>query len=111
MTEISEDRREFLPILENLDRVIHSPARLMILTFLYVVEKGDMVYLMTQTGLTWGNLSANVKKLEEAGYVVTEKKFVARKPHTWVTLTPEGRSAFQTYRRAMKDVLDDLPEE
>jgi DNA-binding MarR family transcriptional regulator len=110
MTEPQEERRDFLPILENLDRVIHSPARLMILTFLYVVEKGDMVYLMNQTGLTWGNLSANVTKLEEAGYVTTEKKFAGKKPQTWVTLTEEGRTAFQSYRRAMKDVLDDLPE-
>ena len=106
-----DDRPEFLPIIENLDRAIHSPGRLMILTFLYVVEKGDMVYLMNQTGLTWGNLSANIKKLDEVGYVTVEKKFVARKPQTWVKLTDSGRTAFQTYRRAMKDVLDDLPEE
>ena len=105
------ERPEFLPILENLDRAIHSPARLMILTFLYVVEKGDMVYLVNQTGLTWGNLSANIKKLEEIGYVKIEKKFVARKPQTWVKLTESGRKAFQAYRIAMKEVLDDLPEE
>lgn len=108
MAREAEDRLPFLPLLENLDRVIHSPARLMILTFLYVVESGDMVYLMRQTGLTWGNLSANVQKLEEAGYLKVEKSFVDRRPQTWVTLTDSGRQAFREYRARMKEVLDDL---
>jgi DNA-binding MarR family transcriptional regulator len=110
MSQAAEDRKEFLPILENLDRVIHSPARLMILTFLYVVEEGDMVYLHNQTGLTWGNLSANVQKLKEAGYVEVKKSFVDDRPQTWVRLTEVGRQAFRAYRGQMKDVLDDLPE-
>lgn len=110
MSQQSEDRIEFLPILENLDRVIHSPARLMILTFLYVVEEGDMVYLLNQTGLTWGNLSANVHKLKKAGYVDVKKSFVDDRPQTWVQLTEQGRQAFRTYRGQMKDVLDDLPD-
>jgi DNA-binding MarR family transcriptional regulator len=110
MSQQSEERVAFLPILENLDRVIHSPARLMILTFLYVVEEGDMVYLLNQTGLTWGNLSANVHKLKEAGYVDVKKSFVDDHPQTWVKLTGEGRQAFRAYRGQMKDVLDDLPE-
>jgi len=52
----------------NIDRLVHSPARLSILTYLSVVEEGDAVYLLNQTGLTWGNLSANVTRLQEAGY-------------------------------------------
>ena len=110
MSLISEERKEFLPILENLDRLIHSPARLMILTFLYVVEEGDMVYLLNQTGLTWGNLSANVHKLKDAGYVKVNKEFVDDRPQTWVRLTEKGRQAFRDYRGQMKDVLDDLPD-
>ena len=106
----SGERKEFLPLIENLDRVIHSPARLMILTFLYVVEEGDMVYLLNQTGLTWGNLSANVHKLKDAGYVEVKKEFVEDRPQTWVRLTAEGRKAFRDYRAQMKGVLDDLPE-
>jgi len=110
MSLVSEERKEFLPILENLDRVIHSPARLMILTFLYVVDEGDMVYLLNQTGLTWGNLSANVHKLKDAGYVEVKKDFVDERPQTWVRLTEKGRQAFRDYRRQMKGVLDDLPD-
>mgnify|MGYP001819231009 FL=1 len=110
MSLVSEERKEFLPILENLDRVIHSPARLMILTFLYVVEEGDMVYLLNQTGLTWGNLSANVHKLKDAGYVEVKKDFVDERPQTWVRLTEQGRQAFREYRAQMKGVLDDLPD-
>jgi DNA-binding MarR family transcriptional regulator len=106
----NDERLDFLPVLEGLDRVIHSPARLMILTFLYVVDGGDMVYLFHQTGLTWGNLSVNVKKLEEAGYVSVEKRFVERRPQTWVKLTEMGREAFRAYRSQLKGVLDDLPE-
>ena len=111
MTSAGEqERKPFLPVLENLDRVIHSPARLMILTFLYVVDGGDMVYLASQTGLTWGNLSANVRKLEEAGYVDVEKRFVGRKPQTSVKLTDTGREAYRAYREQLKGVLDDLPD-
>ena len=110
MSLVPEERKEFLPILENLDRVIHSPARLMILTFLYVVEEGDMVYLLNQTGLTWGNLSANVHKLKDAGYVEVKKDFVDERPQTWVRLTEQGRQAFREYRAQMKGVLDDLPD-
>jgi len=111
VTSASEQARQaFLPVLENLDRVIHSPARLMILTFLYVVESGDMVYLISQTGLTWGNLSANVRKLEEVGYVDVKKRFVGRKPQTSVTLTEAGREAYRAYREQLKGVLDDLPD-
>lgn len=110
MSLVSEERKEFLPILENLDRVIHSPARLMILTFLYVVEEGDMVYLLNQTGLTWGNLSANVHKLKDAGYVEVEKNIVEDRPQTWVRLTEKGRQAFRDYREQIKGVLDGLPD-
>jgi DNA-binding MarR family transcriptional regulator len=110
MSQTVEERKEFLPILENLNRVIHSPARLMILTFLYVVEEGDMVYLHNQTGLTWGNLSANVHKLKEAGYVEVKKSFVGDHPQTWVKLTKEGREAYRAYRAQMKGVLDNLPD-
>ena len=106
-TEIgSEDLR---PI-ADIDRIIHEPARLMILALLYVVESGDFTFLMRQTGLTWGNLSSHMSKLEEAGYIEVEKEFVGRKPHTMLHLTDEGRAAFQAYRQSMKQVLDDLPD-
>ena len=63
------------------------------------------------TGLTWGNLSSHLSRLETAGYVEITKEFVERKPHTMVKLTPEGRTAFDAYRRQMKALFDDLPDE
>lgn len=94
----------------DLDRMIHSPARLMVMTYLYVVESVDYVYLTHLTGLTWGNLATHVGKLEEAGYVEIEKTFVNKKPYSVIKLTEKGREAFRAYKSQMKDVLDDLPE-
>jgi DNA-binding transcriptional ArsR family regulator len=95
----------------EIDRAIHEPARLLITAHLYVVESADYVFLMQNTGLTWGNLSSHLSKLEDAGYAEITKEFVERKPHTMVKLTPEGRSAFDAYRRQMKALFDDLPDE
>ncbi len=94
----------------DLDRTIHSPARLMVMTYLYVVESVDYVYLTHLTGLTWGNLATHVGKLEEEGYVEIEKTFVDKKPYSVIKLTKTGRDAFKAYRNQMKGVLDDLPE-
>ena len=94
----------------SIDRLIHEPARLMILAHLYVVESADFLFLVRQTGLTWGNLSSHLSKLEAAGYVKIEKEFLGKKPHTMLRLTREGRNAFQEYRRNLKQVLDGLPE-
>lgn len=110
MSKKANDRAEFMPVLENLDRMVHSIARLMILTFLYVVDEGDMVFLLAQTRLTWGNLSANVQKLKDAGYVEVSKSFVNNRPQTWVKLTNEGRDAYREYRTSMKQVLECLPD-
>jgi len=94
----------------EIDRVIHEPARLLLVAHLYVVERADYVFLMQNTDFTWGNLSSHLSKLEEAGYVEVVKDFVGRKPHTMVKLTRAGRQAFDTYRRQMKELLADLPE-
>jgi DNA-binding transcriptional ArsR family regulator len=99
-----------LQAIADIDRIIHEPARLMILALLYVVESGDFTFLMRQTGLTWGNLSSHLSKLEDAGYVEVEKEFVGKKPHTMLHLTGEGRMAFREYRQRMRRVLDDLPD-
>ncbi|HUV29639.1 MAG TPA: transcriptional regulator [Acidobacteriota bacterium] len=96
--------------LEHIDQVIHAPARLMILTYLYVVDSVDYVFLMRITGLTWGNLSTHLAKLEDAGYVVIKKGYKGRKPHTTIRLSNPGRTAFKEYKRSMKQVLDDLPD-
>lgn len=95
----------------EIDRLIHEPARLILTAHLYVVESADYVFLMQNTGLTWGNLSSHLSRLESAGYVEIQKEFVDRKPHTMVRLTPDGRSAFDRYRREMRQLFEDLPSE
>jgi DNA-binding MarR family transcriptional regulator len=100
-----EDKRNT----SGIDRLIHEPARYTIMAYLYVVESTDFLFLVKQTGLTWGNLSAHVGKLEAAGYVYIKKEFLNKKPHTVASLTQEGRFAFETYRKEMMQVLDELP--
>jgi len=90
----------------DIDRLVHEPARLMILAVLHIVESADFLFLMHQTGLTRGNLSSHMSKLEAAGYVDIKKEFVAKIPRTLLCLTDEGREAFQTYRQSMIQVLD-----
>jgi DNA-binding MarR family transcriptional regulator len=99
-----------LHALADLDHIIHAPARLMVLTYLYVVESADYVFLMRLTGLTWGNLSAHLGKLEEAGYVAIHKEFRGKKPHSTIRLTRQGRAAFRAYKSSMQQVLNDLPD-
>ncbi len=96
--------------LANLDQIIHAPARLMVLTYLYVVESADYVFLMRLTGLTWGNLATHLSKLEEAGYVEVLNTFNGKKPQSILRMTPDGRAAFREYKKSLKQVLDDLPE-
>ena len=73
-----------------LDRLIHEPGRLAILTVLSSVSDADFVFLQRTTGLTKGNLSSHLSRLEEAGLVSVEKRFVRKKPNTNVRLTPDG---------------------
>jgi DNA-binding MarR family transcriptional regulator len=96
--------------LADIDQVIHAPARLMVLTYLYVVESADFVFLKHMTGLTWGNLSTHLTKLEEAGYIATSKEFVDRKPHTTISLTEQGRDAYRVYKKSLQEVFRELPD-
>jgi DNA-binding transcriptional ArsR family regulator len=73
-----------------LDRLIHEPGRLAILTVLSSVQAADFVFLQRTTGLTKGNLSSHLTKLEEAGLVEIHKRFVGKKPNTNVALTAVG---------------------
>ena len=110
MTTRETGGEELQPI-PNIDRLIHEPARLMILAHLYVVESADFLFLMHQTGLTWGNLSSHMSKLEAAGYIDIEKEFVGKKPHTMLRITDEGRAALREYQQSMRQVLDELPDQ
>jgi len=100
------EKIDSIPEIMSLDRLVHSPARLAILTYLSVVEEGDATYLLNQTKLTWGNLSANITRLHEAGYIDVIKEFKNNKPHTILKLTDTGRKAFQSYQDKMKELLD-----
>jgi DNA-binding transcriptional ArsR family regulator len=108
MTSDTTDKQKSTPI-ASVDRIIHEPARLSIMAHLFVLESADFTFLMRQTGLTRGNLSSHMSKLEAAGYIEVEKRFVNRKPLTLLRLTVEGRVAFQDYRRRMMKALDGLP--
>jgi DNA-binding MarR family transcriptional regulator len=92
--------------LNDLDRLIHEPARLVIVAILSAVEKADFLYLQRETGLTKGNLSSHLVKLEEAGYVEIEKTYRGRLPLTVCQLTPAGQKAFEAYRRQLKQFVD-----
>ncbi len=92
----------------EIDRVVNEPSRLAILTALYELKEADFTFLHRITGLTRGNLSAHLNKLEEAGYVEIEKTFIGKRPATIVRLTEEGRAALDEYFKTMKSVLDRL---
>lgn len=96
--------------LADINQVIHASARLMVLTYLYVVESADYTSLLRLTGLTWGNLSTHLTKLEEAGYITIHKTFIGKKPHSTISLTEQGRAAFREYKKSLQQVLDDLPD-
>ncbi|MFW9831172.1 MAG: winged helix-turn-helix domain-containing protein [Candidatus Thorarchaeota archaeon] len=85
----------------DLDPIVHSPARLKILTVLKQVESADFLFLLRQTSLTRGNLSSHLSKLETANYVTITKEFVEKIPRTLIQLTEEGKNALETYRQQM----------
>jgi DNA-binding MarR family transcriptional regulator len=93
----------------QLDRMVHEPARLKILAYLSVVKSADFVFLLSRTGLTYGNLSSHMSKLEEAGYIEVQKEIKDKRPHTMLSLTSQGRTAFENYRRDMLQLLGDNP--
>lgn len=99
MTEPFED-------LAGLDKLIHEPARLAIATALSAAESADFLYLQRLTGLSKGNLSAHLSKLEEAGLVEIDKHFVGKKPHTNARLSDAGQNAVTAYWQRIDDVRE-----
>ena len=99
---------ENLQPLAEIDKTIHEPARLMILATLHAVESADFLFVERQTGLTRGNLSSHMGKLEAAGYIEIKKEFVDKIPRTLLRITDEGRAALLDYTNNMKQVLDHL---
>lgn len=90
--------------LSNLDRLIHEPARLAILTALSACRSADFVYLQSLTGLTQGNLSQHLAKLEAAGVIAIEKTFVKKTPRTVLQLTADGRRAIDQHWRRLEQM-------
>ena len=105
----TDSENDNIQSITEIDRLIHEPARLMIVAYLYVVESADFLFIMRQTGLTKGNLSSHLSKLEAGGYVEIKKEFVHKIPRTFLSLTAIGRLAFEAYQQRMKQFLTDLP--
>jgi DNA-binding HxlR family transcriptional regulator len=99
-----------MPELPELNPVIHGKLRLALLSLLTTVEEAEFTWLRARTGSTDGNLGAQLAKLEEAGYVAVEKKFVQRKPQTLYRMTETGRAALTEYVRALKQLLGEAIE-
>jgi len=89
----------------DVDRLIHEPARLLLMTVLSVVASADFVYLAGQTGLSGGNLSTHLTKLEDAGYISAKKSFVNKRPRTVLKITASGKRAFEAYRSQISLIL------
>jgi DNA-binding PadR family transcriptional regulator len=94
-----------MPELPDLNPVIHGKLRLALLSLLAGVEEAEFTWLRGKTGSTDGNLGAQLLKLEEAGYIAVEKKFVLRKPQTLYRITENGRQALSEYVQALKQLL------
>ncbi|MFX1318641.1 MAG: transcriptional regulator [Promethearchaeota archaeon] len=93
---------------EDVDPIVHSPARLKILTILKEVESADFLFILRRTGLTRGNLSSHLSKLETVGYVRITKEFVDKIPHTLIQLSDEGKTALERYRQQMLEKLEQI---
>jgi DNA-binding MarR family transcriptional regulator len=93
---------------QEIDKLVHEPARLKIMMYLYVADSADFVYLMHKTGLSKGNLSSHLSKLEEAEYVIIEKKFVEKIPRTMMSLSKKGQAAFEKYKNTMQSFLSSV---
>lgn len=89
----------------DLDRVIHEPARLLVVALLAGVREADFLWVLRESALTKGNLSSHLAKLEEAGYVEVEKTYKGKIPLTLLRLTRQGKTAFERYKKVLNGVL------
>lgn len=93
-------------MLKELDPLLHSQLRLAVMSILMTVEEADFVYLKEKTESTVGNLSVQLTKLSEAGYIEIEKGFAGKRPRTTCRVTPQGRAAFEAYVTALRSYID-----
>lgn len=92
-------------MLKELNPLLHSQLRLAVMSILLSVDEADFVYLKEQTNATAGNLSVQLDKLSEAGYIEVEKSFVGKKPRTVCRMISKGREAMAEYVEALKGYL------
>jgi DNA-binding MarR family transcriptional regulator len=90
--------------LAEIDRLIHEPARLALLTALSAIQQADFLFLQRLIGLTAGNLSAHLARLEESGLIWQKKTIRGKRPHTEIGLTPAGRAAIERHWRQLEDL-------
>ncbi len=93
-------------MLKELDPLLHSQLRLAIMSILISVEEADFVYLKEKTESTVGNLSVQITKLSDAGYIEVEKGFVGKRPRTVCRITPTGRQAFENYVTDLRSYIN-----
>ena len=99
------DNIQNLQSLKEVNKIIHEPARLLIIVNLYLVKSAESLFIKNQIGLTWGNLGSHINKLEEVEYITVKKEFKNKRPCSILSLTQKGRKAFEEYRNNMKDVI------
>lgn len=90
---------------KELDPLLHSQLRLAVMSLLLSVEEADFVYLKEKTQATAGNLSVQIDKLNEAGYIEVEKSFIGKKPRTTCRITTAGKEALERYVDALKGYI------
>ena len=95
------------PSLTEVDRLVHEPSRSIILAILTMTPSADFLYLQRETGLTKGNLTIHLSKLEKAGYIQIEKTYRQKVPMTLCGITDKGREAFEKYRSQLKKFIED----
>lgn len=92
--------------MKELDPLLHSQLRLAVMSILMSVEEADFVYLKEKTEATAGNLSVQIEKLSNAGYIIVEKGFSGRKPRTVCRISDTGLKAFEDYVDALKTYIN-----
>ena len=92
----------------EVDRVVHAPPRLVLLAILAAVDQADFLFLERETGLTRGNLSSHLTKLEDAGFIAIDKTYLGKRPATLCRLTESGSAALRAHLTTLRETLDIL---
>jgi DNA-binding PadR family transcriptional regulator len=101
---MKNENNSLLQIL-SINKTIHEPVRLLIMSILYNTEEVDFVFLLNETKLTKGNIATHIRRLEDDGYLKIKKEFIGKKPHSTYTITEKGRTEFKNYVEFMKKIL------